>query len=159
MSEGNRSGLRFWLDLPPVWLLFFITLAWAQNVFLPGLSVRSGFSVTLGQILLATGFLLMFAAVFEMSRAKTTVMPKQTASALVTSGVFRLTRNPIYLGDALVLGGCALMWGGWTIVLVPVFGMVITRRFILGEEAGLKQEFGSAFEDWARRTPRWIGPV
>ncbi|MEM9844984.1 MAG: isoprenylcysteine carboxylmethyltransferase family protein [Pseudomonadota bacterium] len=141
-----------WIDLPPIWLLGFILVAWWAS---PG---QSGALLALfGGGLVLAGLALMVWAVFEMARAKTTVIPHLHASALVTTGPFGFTRNPIYLGDALVLAGLLLRWQlWWALPLVAVFVWIITRRFILHEEQRLTEDFGSAFEEWCSKTRRWL---
>jgi protein-S-isoprenylcysteine O-methyltransferase Ste14 len=90
-------------------------------------------------------------------RARTTIVPRETPAALVTGGIFRFSRNPIYLGDALVLAGVVLWWDvPLAAPLVLLFILVIQTRFILAEEAVLRATFGPAFDAWAARTRRWI---
>jgi protein-S-isoprenylcysteine O-methyltransferase Ste14 len=144
-----------WIDLPPVWLFATLLAAWGLGSVwqLPD----SGWTSPAGAVLVLAGLGLMVAAVREMTRARTTVIPHNDPSALVTSGVFRLSRNPIYLGDALVLAGFILHWQAVLAVpLLPLFLWVIQRRFILPEEARLRRGFGPTFEAWAARTRRWV---
>jgi protein-S-isoprenylcysteine O-methyltransferase Ste14 len=75
---------------------------------------------------------------------------------MIRGGIYRLTRNPIYLADALILTGAILRWDAASLVLVPVFMAVIQRRFILGEEAGLRTAFGADFERYAAQVRRWL---
>ena len=102
------------------------------------------------------GLLLMVLAVFEMRRARTTPIPHMQPSALVTSGIFSRSRNPIYLGDALILAGLALRWGWPTLILVPLFMAVIQDRFIRAEEERLNTAFGPDYTRWAAKTRRWL---
>ena len=140
------------LDLPPLWLLAFLVLAWVSpwhapwgGVFFPGL------------VCLALAALLTVAALLEFARARTTVIPHQMPSALIQSGVFRWTRNPIYLADVLILAGFALIWGSVLgVLLVLLLAVVLERRFIRPEEGRLQSEFGEAFEAYAASTRRWI---
>ncbi len=145
------------IDLPPIWLAGFILLAWVISYFAPGMTLDFPWQGVIALLLLVIGLVLTGLAVFEMMRAKTTVIPRRDPNALVTSGIFRLTRNPIYLGDALMLTG-AVVWlqTGPGIVLIPAFVWLIRRRFIDGEEAGLQAKFGDDFDQWKARTRRWI---
>lgn len=144
------------LDLPPVWLLGFLVLARLLDWLLPwGLFGPVGRPVGAGLALI--GFGLMGLALARMRRAGTTVIPRRDPEALVTDGVFRFSRNPIYLGDALVLAGAILWWDApLAAPLLPVFMLILQARFIRGEEARLRAAFGAAFEEWARRTRRWL---
>ena len=144
-----------WVDLPPVWLVGFIALAWGQSVLLPVGGVLP--TEPFGFALIGTGAALMVAAIVQMYRTKTIIIPRHHASQLVTGGVFSLSRNPIYLGDALVLAGFALYWGALpSLVLVPVFMWLISWRFIEGEEDKLRQAFGQAFHAYEKETRRWL---
>ena len=145
------------IDMPPVWLALFLGLVWLQGTYLPvgpapGPAVR-----LLGGALILGGLALILVAAWEFRRHRTTVVPHLAPDALVTSGVFALSRNPIYLADALILAGCALRWHAWpALLLVPVFMALIARRFIAGEEARLRAAFGEAFDDYARKVRRWL---
>ncbi len=147
--------MKDWLDLPPVWLVLCLVLTWAQATFLP---VWQGtLTAPFGFALIITGLLAMAAAVWEMYRHRTTFIPRRKPKNIVTSGVFALSRNPIYLGDALVLAGAALFWGALpSLVLVPVFMWFISWRFIEGEEAGLKAGFAEEFTAYEKETRRWL---
>jgi protein-S-isoprenylcysteine O-methyltransferase Ste14 len=90
-------------------------------------------------------------------QADTDLIPFKDVRALVTSGVYRFTRNPMYLGMALVLLGCAVVVGAATAFLVPVvFAVIIQFRFILPEEQMLIALFPEEFPAYCRRVRRWI---
>jgi protein-S-isoprenylcysteine O-methyltransferase Ste14 len=142
-----------WIDIPPVWLLGTLILAWVtgRGAAFAGLGLVGG-------VLVLAGLALMVAAVLQMMAARTTPIPHMQPQALVSTGIFGLSRNPIYLGDVLVLAGCCLRWGAWSgLVLVPLLVWVLTVRFIRPEEARLRAAFGPAFDAYAARTGRWIG--
>jgi len=148
-----------WIDLPPVWLAVFLALAWVQARAMPvpapaGLRAIADLG---GGLMVGGGVLLILLAALALRRARTTVIPHRDPAALVASGVFRRSRNPIYLGDALVLTGLALAWEAWpSLALVPLFVWLITDRFIRPEEERLRAAFGRAFDDYTRRTRRWL---
>lgn len=147
--------MRLTLDYPPVWLVVAIIGVWALAQMVPG--GFGGLGRWPGTALILLGLALMILAGVEMMRARTTVVPHNMPSALVTTGVFRYSRNPIYLGDVLVLLGFVLRWDvAVGLVMVPVFMGVITKRFIRDEEARLRTTFGAAYDDWAAGTRRWI---
>lgn len=145
------------MDIPPVWLLLFIVLARVQAVRVPLWSVQHWALDLAGGLLVGGGVLMAAVAIMQLRQNRTTVIPHLEATALVTNGVFSRSRNPIYLGDAMVLTGLILFWGNWVaLLLVPVFAAVITDRFIAPEEARLRARFGMAWTAWAERTRRWI---
>lgn len=145
-----------WLDYPPVWLLAFMALAWAGARM--GLTFAGAAWVSaLGWALIAAGIVLMGLAAWRMHRHHTTLIPHRQPSEIVTDGVYRLSRNPIYLADAFTLAGFALLCQSWIgLALVPLFMAVIARRFIRHEEERLKAGFGDEFATWAKKTRRWL---
>ncbi len=147
-----------WLDLPPVWLLAFIAAAWAQGRFVPmGLSLGDTWSGLLAGLLIGGGLILMLLAVLEFRRHQTTVIPHREADRLVQSGIFNRSRNPIYLGDAMVLTGLILRFDAvLSLMLVPVFVWVIEQRFIIPEENRLRRKFRAEFARYERKVRRWV---
>lgn len=143
-------------DWPPVWLAVSLLSVWSLGQLLPfALIGRAGQGV--GLAFGAAGLALMGIAAAQMWRARTTVIPHSTPTALVSSGVFRFSRNPIYLGDVLVLLGAVFYFDALVgIILVPLFMKVIEKRFIFAEEAGLKAAFGESFDIWAAAVRRWV---
>lgn len=105
----------------------------------------------------AAGFALIIWAALTMWRHKTTVLPNRGVSELVTDGPFRWRRNPIYLGDALVLLGVAEMTKNiWFALLVPVFMALVTWLAILPEERHLEAKFGDRWRAYRDKTRRLI---
>jgi protein-S-isoprenylcysteine O-methyltransferase Ste14 len=147
-----------WIDLPPVWLLAMIALAWAQAAWLPlGLSFGGAWADFAGGLLVGGGLILMVLAVIEMRRARTTIIPHREADKLVQSGIFSRSRNPIYLGDVLVLAGLILrMDAVLALPLVPVFLGILEKRFVIPEENRLRRKFRADFARYCQKTRRWI---
>ena len=146
------------IDLPPVWLALFVMLAWVQAQFYPmGLGFGGAWADFAGGLLVGGGLVLMALAFAEFRKHRTTLIPHNTPSALVQSGIFTRTRNPIYLGDALVLAGLILRFDAvLSLPLIPIFVWVIERRFILPEEARMRREFKAVFAKYERKVRRWI---
>lgn len=146
-----------WLDTPPVWLAGALGVAWVQSArFDAGLRFGGGVVDLLGGLLVGGGLLLIALAVTEMRRQRTTVLPHMQASHLVTTGIFKRSRNPIYLGDSLILLGCLLTWdAALSLPLVPLFIWMIERRFIVPEENRLRRQFRADFARYCQKTRRW----
>ena len=144
------------IDIPPVWLVLHVGAAWVLSLISPPIFGTLG--CILGPGLVVLGALVMGAAVLQMARARTTVIPRRDPTALVTGGVFGLSRNPIYLADAVILTG-AILWLDAVLALPLVFSFVwlIQTRFIRDEEARLTEAFGPEFALWAAQTRRWLG--
>ena len=114
----------------------------------------------LGVLPAAVGIAIAVAAISRFNRARTTVDPMDPskASHLVTSGIFRFTRNPIYVGMLLLLIGWAVGLGTASPWLVPpIFVLVMTLAQIIPEERALEALFGDHYLAYRGRVPRWIG--
>lgn len=105
------------------------------------------------------GVAISAAGIASFRRARTTVNPTRpdAASSLVATGVYRFTRNPMYLGLFLVLVGWAAYLSDAVALAGPLlFALYINRFQIVPEERALTAKFGAAFDDYRRRTRRWI---
>ncbi|HEY6918501.1 MAG TPA: isoprenylcysteine carboxylmethyltransferase family protein [Tabrizicola sp.] len=144
------------IDIPPSWLVLHIAAAGVLSFVSPQVFGSAGRA--LGQGLVPAGLVLMGAAALQMVLARTTVIPRRNPSALVTGGLFRWSRNPIYLADAIILTG-AILWldAVLALPLVASFVWLIQTRFIRDEEARLTEAFGPEFDLWAARVRRWVG--
>jgi protein-S-isoprenylcysteine O-methyltransferase Ste14 len=144
---------------PPVVAVACALIMWACARWLPSASAQFQWQDWAAAVLLAAGVGVIATAIAQFVRARTTVDPLHPAAAstLVDGGVFRLTRNPMYLGMATVLAAWAL-WLGNAAAALLVAGFVgwITRFQIAPEERALRAHFGDAFDAYARRVRRWI---
>lgn len=142
---------------PPVWLALGIITQFVCNEYYPVYRFTSALWQMLGGVLLVAGMALLVIAGGMFKRADTDMIPFREVSSLVTGGVYRLSRNPMYLGMALVLLGCAVTVGVVSALLVPpLFMIIIQHRFILPEEAMLRQLFPEAFPAYCQRVRRWL---
>ena len=125
----------------------------AGVVSLPGRSV-------LASLLLLAGVLVIVLALQAFRRSRTTVDPlrPERASVLVRTGIFRVTRNPMYLGMLLLLVALAAWLAHWPAALAgpSLFVVLINRWQIEPEEAALHKLFGEAFADYQRSVRRWL---
>ncbi|MGR3624177.1 methyltransferase family protein [Pseudophaeobacter sp.] len=147
-----------WIDVPPVWLLACVALAWCQAQYFPfGLGFGEVWADLLAGLLVGGGLVLVLLAIVEMRRRNTTVMPHETPAHLVQTGIFKRSRNPIYLGDVMILAGLILYFDAvLCLPLIPVLTWILEKRFILGEEDRLRRAFRA---DWARyeaKVRRWL---
>lgn len=110
-----------------------------------------------GWLLVAAWIALLVSALRAMRAARTTVHPTKAAAHLVTSGAFALTRNPIYLGNTLVMIGIGLIGGiAWFLVLALVAAFLTQKLAIEPEEQHLAALFGKKYRDYAKRVRRWV---
>ena len=161
MDKGKalrqNMGMK-WIDIPPVWLLLALVLTWWIGQLQPMTWAMGGpIGDLLGGLLVGGGIVLILRAVAEMRKQRTTIIPHMEADRLVTSGIFKRSRNPIYLGDALVLAGLALRWDApIALLLVPLFMFTITERFIVPEENSLRIKCRADFARYCQKTRRWV---
>ncbi len=144
---------------PPVVAFTAALLMWAATRAAPALRVDVPGRETLAVALAVVGAFIAVAGVLEFRRARTTVNPlnPDATSALVVTGVYRLSRNPMYLGLAIVLLAGAVYLSHALALLGPVAFVAYIHRFqILPEERALRALFPGDFNEYARRVRRWL---
>ncbi|TCP42968.1 methyltransferase family protein [Rhodovulum marinum] len=148
--------LFHYVELPPVWLALFAGLAWLQARVLP-LDVTGRVGDAIGTGLVGAGLAVSGWAALHFVLERTSLIPRERPDKLVTTGLYRFSRNPIYLADAAILLGLILIWDALpSLVLLPVFIKVIEWRFIRREEALIRAHFGAAFDAYCARVRRWL---
>ena len=103
------------------------------------------------------GLALSNAGVAGVIRHRTTIVPHHPVAALITSGAYRWSRNPMYAGLAITYVGGALLAGSWwPLALLPAVLLAVTRLVIRPEEQYLGARFGQAYADYRARVRRWL---
>ena len=144
---------------PLIVLAVCAALAWALAAALPGRPLDWPLQGLLALLLLVFGIGLSLASKLAFQRADTTVNPMrpENVSALVTTGLYRWTRNPMYLGQATILLAWAVFVDRpWGFLVVPLFVAYITRFQIQPEEVALSRRFPGMYAAFCERTRRWI---
>ncbi|MFW5954174.1 MAG: methyltransferase family protein [Guyparkeria sp.] len=144
---------------PPVALLIGIALIYALSIHLPATNIDLPGDAWIAGLLFVAGLGLMLAAARALQRAHTTINPiwPDHAKHLVTSGIFRFSRNPIYLGDSVILLGMVFWFGNWLgIAVVALFVLFIDRFQVRAEERALTRLFGEGYREYLSRTRRWF---
>jgi protein-S-isoprenylcysteine O-methyltransferase Ste14 len=144
---------------PPLAAIGVALLMWLTSRVVGPLEAPYGLRIgaTLALVVVGLGFDL--AGLLSFVRAKTTVNPIKPAStsSLVVTGVYRVTRNPMYLGLLLVLLGWAtFLANGAAFLLAPLFVLYINRFQIAPEERVLSAKFGAEFSAYQARVRRWL---
>jgi protein-S-isoprenylcysteine O-methyltransferase Ste14 len=110
-----------------------------------------------GAVALALGIALNLGGVIGVATHKTTIVPHHHVTALVTTGVYRFSRNPMYTGLAVAVAGASLVLGSWwPLILLPGALLAVRRLVIDPEERYLTQRFGSIYDEYRKRVPRWL---
>lgn len=148
------------LRVPPLALfVVFAAAIWAIGKYFPAANLALPGRHPLALISLLLGLAVISAGVFEFRRRKTTMSPfspERTAS-VVSSGIYRWTRNPMYLGMALALFGVAVWQSNWFgFAAVVLFCAYLTRFQIVPEERMLLKLFGEEYAAYLNQVRRWI---
>ena len=110
-----------------------------------------------GLILVGTGLLMNIMASNSFEKRKTTIKPYEAPSILVTDGLFRVSRNPMYLGFVLLLAGVALSLGSLSpFGVVPLFYVLMNEIFIKPEEKTLQETLGEPYLAYRKQVRRWL---
>lgn len=148
------------LPWPPIIYLAAIAASLLAHIFFP----LPWIGAPLSDILFAAGWLAVittvaieYSAMRTLARAKTTIMPNRASEHLVTGGPFSFTRNPIYLGNTLLMIGIGLIGGiVWFLLFAVIAAFATQKLAIEREEKHLQARFGKRYHDYARRVRRWI---
>lgn len=144
---------------PPVLLVGAIGLAFAADAWLPfRLHInRSLPGMLTGWLLLTLGPALALWAAVSFWLHHTSIRPDRPSEALIASGPFAVSRNPIYLGELVALAGAAITFDRpWLLLVTPLFAGALTMLAIKPEEAYLERRFGDAYRQYTSRVRRWL---
>jgi len=156
MTPPFRALIRA-ADLPPVWLFMCALLVWALARWAPVLDLSHPTLEWIGRTLIAGGLIVMLWSAMWFNRLGTPIIPRRKPTALIAEGPYRLSRNPIYLADMILLIGWWLLHPALSgLVAPPLFWWIVSRRFIEAEEAMLRQVFGAEAEAYFAKVRRWI---
>ena len=142
------------ITFPPIILLASFVL---QVILLFSFPIPIDLSSLLGLILIISGISLVFVSFRFMRKMKTTFIPDGTPKVLISSGPFRFSRNPIYLGMLTFLVGVAFLMSSLSAIIISfVFGVIINFTWISHEEKKLKELFSEDWENYSSKVRRWI---
>jgi protein-S-isoprenylcysteine O-methyltransferase Ste14 len=145
------------MRVPPVYLALCLAAVGLLHRYFPVAHVIPEPWPWLGVVIALAGFALGGWTTSLFFGAGTTLIPGRESSALLTHGPFRFTRNPIYLGMALVLLGACIFAGSLTpFLVVPIFVWVIDVLVIPHEQAMLTRKFGAEYEAYVAKVRRWL---
>ena len=145
---------------PPIVALIGILLIFLSKDYILILYLHPHLQNTLSILFLIIGFMIIFSATKEFKKSETTVNPMkpETSTSLVTSGIFKYTRNPMYVGlTSILLASCfyfSSLLG--IIVYVPLFILYITVFQIIPEEETMKGLFNDEYLNYCSKVRRWI---
>ena len=156
-TRMSRFGFKKPRIFPPIWLAFSLMVMLALDRWLPLAQLTPSFSSGFAWLLLLPGLAITLIASDGFRRAKTGIVPFSKSTTLVTTGIYRYTRNPMYLGMVVFLAGLAVKLGSlgsW--IPLPLFVMILQRQFIRNEEIFLTAIYGDAFRTYQGKVRRWL---
>lgn len=144
---------------PPLVMLFFACVMFGVSKLGLTFTLESLTRRGIIALLLISGLAIALSGVRSFKKAKTTVNPLKpdSVSSLVDSGIYQITRNPMYVGLTLVLAAWAVYLSSWiAFSLIPLFIIYITKFQIIPEERALKRLFGDEFSEYKSKVRRWL---
>jgi protein-S-isoprenylcysteine O-methyltransferase Ste14 len=143
--------------LPPTYILVAIVSMVVLHFLLPGVHIIGLPWNVLGVIPLIAGIIMNLMADRAFKKAGTTVKPYQESVALITDGVFRVSRHPMYAGFVLILLGIAILLGSVTSYgVIIIFAVLMDVMFIRIEEHMLEETFGETWLTYKKQVRRWL---
>lgn len=144
---------------PPAVAVAATVIIWGISWLTPQVAMPSGLRLLASLAILVTGIVFSVAGVVSFRRARTTINPSrpEKASALVNTGIYQVTRNPMYLGILLVLIAWAVfLSSAWALLAVVGFVLYMNHFQIEPEERALSKLFGNEFESYKASVRRWL---
>lgn len=142
--------------MPPFWFLL-ATLAQFGIAWVSTLPAFSLLRLIGGYTLIAGGIALVLGTWVSFRKWQTPICPFTEPTHLITDGLFRYSRNPLYLGEVVLLLGLSALHGNWaTLLPIPVFIVILQYGFIRYEECTLQQHDSDAFKDYRSRVRMWL---
>ncbi len=158
MTTVDQDGASVRIPPPLVYLAAVIAGGLTGRLLFPlSLDVPRGVRFAAAAVVAAIGFGVMAAAVGLFRRTGQDPKPWKSTPEIISTGVYRITRNPMYVGMALVQAGIGIGWAsGWILALVPVVLAVVYATAVRHEEAYLEETFGDTYLRYKSSVRRWI---
>ena len=156
MTKQNTDHAQVMVP-PPLVFLGYLIGALILNWIVPFPAPWTFILRLVGRLAIIGGILFVGSAFLQMRKSNTPVDPREPVSAFVTSGPYRFTRNPIYLGLFLIYLGFTLLAGTlWGLIASPFLIWTITQAVIHVEEIYLEEKFGEQYKQYRSRVRQWI---
>jgi len=157
MTAINYPCTRMLAYKPPRIAISLLLIASLIQVILPANWAALPPLLAAGAACAALGFSIMLRAWWLFRQYDTAICPTATTTTFIVEDVYRLTRNPMYLGMILILAGIALLTGSWPYYLVAIFyALILDHDFCRYEERELLMQYGNEYAQYTARVRRWI---
>jgi protein-S-isoprenylcysteine O-methyltransferase Ste14 len=153
-TQPDNSGVRF---PPPLLYVVGLLGGWMLERRYPLAWLPRHFGIAAGFLLIIAGVALSRAGARAIWKANSSIIPIRPTTAIVSSGVFALTRNPMYLSMVIIYVGVALLIrSAWAFILLPLVIIAVDRLVIAKEERYLGGKFGEPYLAYKKHVRRWI---
>jgi protein-S-isoprenylcysteine O-methyltransferase Ste14 len=157
--KNTKDSPGVFIPPPIVYAAFFLLSFLLQGYF----TIKRAFffhsmaANIIGIIIIISGLIFAIPALRQFFKTKNTVVLIKPANSLQTTGIYSMSRNPMYVGLLFIYLGMAFIFGNWwTLILLPLLIMTINFRIILPEEKYLLRAFGNSYTEYKTRVRRWI---
>jgi|SRR5680860_421877 len=154
----KKDGPGVYLPPPLLYVFIFLFSVLVQKQFpLPIAFFTTNISFVSGVIFVIAGLCIVLPALIKFLRTKNTLIPFLPANSLQTTGIYSITRNPMYLGLLILYIGIGFLKGNfYTMMLIPLVILVVNYLVIIKEEKYLIRAFGNDFLEYIKNVRRWI---
>ena len=143
--------------MPPAYFYSGIALIILGHFIFPAFKIIRYPYNLLGILLIVSGIIINACAWQSFVKNKTTQNPYKNPGKLIAKGIYRISRNPMYLGMLAILLGISVLLGSLTTFIIPlIFFIVISKKFISLEERNMEKKFGRRYTEYKNKTRRWI---
>ena len=156
--SATKDSPGVYIPTPLVYAgVFFLSFPLHKLLPLDNSFFHTGTALAIAIVIIVAGLCFNLPALRQFAKTKNTLVTVKPARSLQTSGIYAVSRNPMYLSLLLWYTGLALLFGNWwTLHLLPVLAIVITYFIIKPEEKYLERAFGKTYLDYKRKVRRWI---
>ena len=154
-ANNDHAGVKI---PPPIMLIFWLIISYFLSRFL-GLTFPISHTILggIGGLFLVTSIVIKALSVMSFRKHKTSIIPHRPSTFLMTNGIFKYSRNPIYLAFCLAFFSLSLLLNSpGTLLFLPIVFLWLRYSVIAKEEAYLSRHFGRAYIDYTRQTRRWL---
>jgi protein-S-isoprenylcysteine O-methyltransferase Ste14 len=157
MTQIEYPCTRMLAYKPPRIAMLLLALATLAQFVLPGIGTKLPSLSIAGVACAALGFGIMIRAWWLFQQHETAICPTAETTSFIVGDIYRLTRNPMYLGMILILLGIALLAGSWPYYFVAIlYAIILNHVFCPYEERKLLDQYGAEYADYTLRVRRWI---
>jgi len=158
MMENKKDSPGVYIP-PPLFYVVIFLVAWLLQKKIPinAILFRGHAIKIMGIIFIVIALFFLIKSLRQFIKSKNTVVTMLPASSLQTNGIYQATRNPMYLGLAIVyLGLSCLIGNWWNFILFPFLLLLVQQYIIRNEEKYLDRRFGKEYAEYKRKVRRWL---